>query len=249
MNENEWPAERFEQERVQLRAVAYHMLGSLSKADDAVQDAWLRLSRAGAGEVENLSGWLTTIVARGCLNVLRARKRRREESLDPRLLDPLVSREEARRPEEKALPADSVGPALLVVLDTPAPDERLAFVLHDIFDVPFEEIASMIDRTPTATRQLAGRARHRVKGVEPRSPDPDPAHQRAVVDAFFLATREGDFDALVALLDPDVMLKIDGGPSLPAASMVIHGARPSPSKHNAASRASCAQELTCVARW
>jgi RNA polymerase sigma factor (sigma-70 family) len=223
MDENAWLAERFEEERVQLRAVAYRMLGSLSEADCAVQDAWLRLNRAGAGEVENLSGWLTTIVARVCLDMQRARKRRREESLDLRLPDPIVSREEALHPEE-ALLADSVGLALLVVLDTLAPAERLAFVLHDIFEVPFEQIAPMIDRTPAAARLLVSGARRRVKGVELRPPDPDLARQRAVIDAFFLATREGDFDVLVALLDPDVVLEIDAGPRLPAASMVIHGA-------------------------
>jgi RNA polymerase sigma-70 factor (ECF subfamily) len=200
------------------------MLGSLAEADDAVQDAWLRVSRAGADEVQNLRGWLTTIVARVCLNMLRARKVRREESLELHLPDPMISREGERQPEEEALLADSVGLALLVVLDTLTPAERLAFVLHDLFEVPFEEIAPMIDRTPEAARQLASRARRRVKGAELRSPDPDLARQRTVVDAFFSAARGGDLDALVAVLDPDVVLREDFGPRRPAASRVVHGA-------------------------
>ena len=224
MNENEWLAERFEEHRAHLRAVAYRMLGSLSDADDAVQDAWLRLSRSGADEVENLGGWLTTIVARLCLNMLRSRATRREESLGVHVPDPVISRDEEFHPEEQALLADSVGLALLVVLDTLPPDGRLAFVLHDVFGLPFEEIAPMMDRTPAAARQLASRARRRVRGAEIPVPDPDRARQRAVVDAFFVAAREGDFGALVALLDPDVVLRLDAGVRRPAASMVLHGA-------------------------
>ena len=223
MNENAWLAERFEEHRAHLRAVAYRMLGSLTEADDAVQDAWLRLSHSGVGEVANLGGWLTTVVARVCLNMLRARHVRREESLEVHLPDPVISPEGELLPEEEALLADSVGLALLVVLDTLAPAERLAFVLHDMFELPFEEIAPMIGRTPVAARQLASRAR-RVKGAEIPAPDPDLARQRAVVDAFFSAARGGDFDALVAVLDPNVVLRADFGARRPAASRVIHGA-------------------------
>jgi RNA polymerase sigma-70 factor (ECF subfamily) len=224
MDENDWLAERFEEHRAHLRVVAYRLLGSLAEADDAVQDAWLRLSRAGADEVENLRAWLTTIVARVCLNMLRARRVRREESIELHLPDPIVSRDGARQPEEEALLADSVGLALLIVLDTLTPAERLAFVLHDMFEVPFEEIAPMVGRTPEAARQLASRARRRVKGAELPEPDPDLARQREVVDAFFRAARGGDFDALVAVLDPDVVLRADAGPRRPAASTVVHGA-------------------------
>jgi RNA polymerase sigma factor (sigma-70 family) len=224
MDENEWLADRFEEHRPHLRSVAYRMLGSLTEADDAVQDTWLRLSRAGASEVENLGGWLTTIVARVCLNMLRSRHTRREESLGVHLPDPVVSPEGMLQPEEEALLADSVGLALLVVLDTLSPAERLAFVLHDMFDLPFEEIAPMVGRTPVAARQLASRARRRVRGAEVPAPDPDLARQRVVVDAFFSAARGGDFDALVALLDPDVVLRADAGARGPGASEVIRGA-------------------------
>jgi RNA polymerase sigma-70 factor (ECF subfamily) len=224
MDEREWLAERFEEHRPHLRAVAYRMLGSLTEAEDAVQDAWLRLSRSGAGEVENLGSWLTTIVARVCLNMLRARKVRREVSLGLHLPDPIISRDGELQPEEEAVLADSVGLALLVVLDTLSPAERLAFVLHDLFGLPFEEIAPMVGRTPAAARQLASRARRRVKGAMVPEPDPDLARQREVVDAFFVAARGGDFDALVALLDPDVVLRADFGAKRPAASRVIHGA-------------------------
>jgi RNA polymerase sigma factor (sigma-70 family) len=224
MDENEWLADRFEEHRGHLRAVAYRMLGSLTEADDAVQDTWLRLSRAGASEVENLGGWLTTIVARVCLNMLRSRTTRREEPLGVHIPDPVISPEGELQPEEEALLADSVGLALLVVLDTLSPAERLAFVLHDMFELPFEEIAPMVGRSPAAARQLASRARRRVKGAEIPAPDPDLARQRDVVDAFFLAARGGDFDALVALLDPDVVLRADFGARRPAASMVLHGA-------------------------
>jgi RNA polymerase sigma factor (sigma-70 family) len=222
MDENEWLVERFEEHRAHLRAVAYRMLGSLTEADDAVQDAWLRVSRAGAGEVENIGGWMTTIVARVCLNMLRARNRRREEPIAVHVPDPVISPEGALQPEEEALLADSVGLALLVVLDTLSPAERLAFVLHDMFELPFAEIAPMVGRSPTAARQLASRARRRVKGAEIPAPDPDLTRQREVVDAFFQAARGGDFDALVALLDPDVVLRADYGAGRPP--VVIRGA-------------------------
>jgi RNA polymerase sigma factor (sigma-70 family) len=224
MDENEWLADRFEEHRAHLRAVAYRMLGSLTEADDAVQDTWLRLSRAGASDVENLGGWLTTIVARVCLNMLRSRNTRREEPLGVHIPDPVISREGELQPEEEALLADSVGLALLVVLDSLSPAERLAFVLHDMFELPFEEIAPMVGRSPAAARQLASRARRRVRGAEIPAPDPDLARQRNVVDAFFLAARGGDFDALVALLHPDVVLRADFGARRPGASTVIHGA-------------------------
>jgi RNA polymerase sigma factor (sigma-70 family) len=224
MDEQEWLADRFEEHRTHLRAVAYRMLGSLAGADDAVQDTWLRLSRSGAGEVENLGGWLTTIVARVCLNILRSRNLRREESFEVHLPDPIVSADGEFQPEEEALMADSVGLALQVVLDTLAPTERLAFVLRDIFQLPFEEIAPMVGRSPAAARQLASRARRRVKGAEVRAPDSDLTRQRQVVDAFFLAARGGDFDALVALLDPEVVLRNDAGARRPASSFEIRGA-------------------------
>jgi RNA polymerase sigma-70 factor (ECF subfamily) len=224
MDGNEWLADRFEEHRTHLRAVAYRMLGSLAEADDAVQDAWLRISRADASQVENLGGWLTTIVARVCLNMLRSRNTRHERPLGVHIPDPVISPEGTLQPDEEALLADSVGLALLVVLDTLSPAERLAFVLHDMFELPFEEIAPMVGRTPAAARQLASRARRRVKGAELPAPDPDLARQRDVVDAFFLAARGGDFDALVALLDPDVVLRSDFGARRPAASRVVHGA-------------------------
>jgi RNA polymerase sigma-70 factor (ECF subfamily) len=206
-----------------LRAVAYRMLGSVSEADDAVQEAWLRLSRSDAQSIENLGGWLTTVVARVCLNVLRSRAARREESLDVRVPEPIISREDGVDPEYEALLADSVGLALLVVLELLTPAERLAFVLHDMFAVPFDEIAPIVGRTPTAARQLASRARRRVQGEAPQ-PSPDLARQREVVDAFFAAARKGDFDALVAVLDPDVVLRSDGGTERPIATAVVHGA-------------------------
>jgi RNA polymerase sigma factor (sigma-70 family) len=223
MNEHQWLADRFEEHRPRLRAVAYRMLGSLAEADDAVQDAWLRVSRAGVDEVENLGGWLTTVVARVCLNMLRSRTTRREEPLDERLPDPVISPEGSLQPEEEVLLADSVGLALLVVLDTLTPAERLAFVLHDMFDLTFEEIAPMVGRSPAAARQLASRARRRVKGAELPAPDPDLARQREVVDAFFRAARGGDFDALVGLLHPDVVLRADFGGRRPGAPRVVHG--------------------------
>ena len=211
MEERDWLAERFEQHRTRLRAVAYRMLGSLSEADDAVQEAWLRLNRIDADEVENLGGWLTTVVARISLNMLRSRKARREEPLAGRLPDPLIDRADGIDPEHEALLADSVGLALLVVLETLSPSERLAFVLHDVFAVPFDEIAPIVDRSPEAARQLASRARRRVR-AERTVPDADLETQREVIDAFLAAAREGDFDRLVAVLDPDVVLRQDFGP-------------------------------------
>jgi RNA polymerase sigma-70 factor (ECF subfamily) len=224
MDEDQWLAEQFEEHRGHLRAVAYRMLGSLTEADDAVQDTWLRLSRSGGDQVQDLRGWLTTVVARVCLNMLRARNVRREEALGVRLPDPLVSTDDELQPELQALLADSVGLALLVVLDTLSPAERLAFVLHDMFDLPFEDIAGLAGRTPAAVRQLASRARRRVKGAGVPDPDPDLARQREVVDAFFAAARSGDFDALVAVLDPRVVLRADTGAALPEAALLIHGA-------------------------
>jgi len=224
MEENDWLAERFEEHRPHLRAVAYRMLGSLAEADDAVQDSWLRLSRSGADGVGNLGGWLTTIVARVCLNALRSRNVRREHPFGGHLPDPVVSPDGALQPEEEALLADSVGLALLVVLDSLPPAERLAFVLHDTFGLPFAEIAPMVGRTPAAARQLASRARRRVKGADLPAPDPDLARQREVVDAFFRASRGGDFDALVALLHPDVVLRSDFGAGRSAAAKVTRGA-------------------------
>jgi RNA polymerase sigma-70 factor (ECF subfamily) len=226
VDEREWLTERFEEHRTHLRAVAYRMLGSVSEADDAVQDAWLRLSRADTSSVENLGGWLTTVVARVCLNMLRSRQQRREEPLDVHVHvpDPIISHESGIDPEHQALLADSVGLALLVVLETLTPAERLAFVLHDMFAVPFEEIAPMIERSPAAARQLASRARRRVQGQAP-APDSDLTRQREIVDAFFAAARNGDFDALVAVLDPDVVLRSDGGVARPRHMVVISGAR------------------------
>ena len=204
-------AERFEATRPHLRAVAYRMLGSLNEADDAVQEAWLRLSRADASEIDNLGGWLTTVVARVSLDMLRSRRSRREEPLEMvHVPEPIIGRPDAIDPEHQALLADSVGLALLVVLETLAPAERLAFVLHDMFAVPFDEIGPMVGRTPTAARQLASRARRRVRGAAP-VPDSDLAEQRRVVDAFFAAAHEGDFEGLLAVLDPDVVVRADGG--------------------------------------
>ena len=224
MEDNEWLAERFEEHRSRLRSIAYRMLGSLSEADDAVQDAWERASRAGADDIENLAGWFTTIVARVCLNLLRARNTRREDSLDVVLPDPIVSREGALDPEEEALLADSVGLALQVVIETLSPPERLAFVLHDMFDLPFEEIGPMVGRSPQAARQLASRARRRVKGAEIVAPERDLARQRSVLNAFFAAARAGDIDALVAVLHPDVVLRADFSPGRPSRSAVFSGA-------------------------
>jgi RNA polymerase sigma-70 factor (ECF subfamily) len=221
MDQQEWLARQFEDHRPRLRAVAYRMLGSLSDADDAVQDAWLRLSRTDTSEVENLGGWLTTVVARVALNMLRARNTRREAPLNVHVPDPIIDPTDGSNPEHEALLADSVGLALLVVLETLTPAERLAFVLHDMFAVPFEEIASIMERSPEATRQLASRARRRVRGAD-SVPDADLTAQWEVVEAFLAAAREGNFDALVAVLDPDVVLRADGGAS--GLSQHIHGA-------------------------
>jgi RNA polymerase sigma factor (sigma-70 family) len=217
MDERDWLAERFEEHRGRLRAVAYRMLGSVSEADDAVQEAWLRLSRSDAEEIENLGGWLTTVVSRVSLNMLRSRKARREEPLAEGLPDPLIDRADGIGPEHEALLADSVGLALLVVLETLSPPERLAYVLHDIFAMPFDEIAPIVDRSPEAARQLASRARRRVR-AERAEPDADLETQREVVDAFLAAAREGDFDRLVAVLDPDVVVREDFRPG-PAREM------------------------------
>jgi RNA polymerase sigma factor (sigma-70 family) len=222
MDERDWLARRFEDHRGRLRAVAYRMLGSASEADDAVQEAWLRLSRSDADAVENLGGWLTTVVARVCLNMLEARRSRREEPVGGDLPDPVAHRGDDHDPEQQALAAEGVGLALLVVLDTLTPAERLAFVLHDLFAVPFEEIAPIVDRSPAAARQLASRARRRVQGAPP--PDADLARQRAVVDAFLAAARGGDFQALLAVLDPDVVLRSDQAAVQVGASRELHGA-------------------------
>jgi RNA polymerase sigma factor (sigma-70 family) len=216
-----WLAERFEEYRGRLRAVAYRMLGSLDEADDAVQEAWIRFSAADADEVVNLGGWLTTIVSRVCLNTLPARAARPETLAGSRVPDPVLSPADGPTPEQEALLADSVGLALLVVLDTLTPAERVAFVLHDVFDVPFGEIAPMLGRTPEASRQLASRARHRVRAAGTRSPNGTVAAQRAVIDAFFAAARAGDLAGLVELLDPDVVLRTDGFAATPT---VIRGA-------------------------
>jgi RNA polymerase sigma factor (sigma-70 family) len=224
VDERESLADRFEANRTRLRAVGYRMLGSVSEADDAVQEAWLRLSRSDTSGVENLDGWLTTVVARVCLDMLRSRKARREEPLGPRVPEPIVSRGDEVDPEHAALLADSVGLAMLVVLETLAPAERLAFVLHDMFAVPFDEIAPIVGRSPATARQLASRARRRVQRAKP-APDPDLARQREVVDAFLAAARGGDFDALLAVLDPDVVLRIDRGAVPRGASREVRGAR------------------------
>jgi len=224
MDENEWLADRFQEQRPRLRAVAYRLLGSLSEADDALQEAWLRVSRSDISAVDNLAGWLTTVVARVSLNMLRARKAKREEPLEARIPDPVISPADGRDPEHEALIADAVGLALLVVLETLAPAERVAFVLHDMFAVPFDEIASITGRSPAAARKLASRARRRVQGQAP-VPDADLARQREVVEAFSAAAEEGDFEALVAVLDPDIVLRSDGGPQRPEDTVVVRGAR------------------------
>jgi RNA polymerase sigma-70 factor (ECF subfamily) len=222
MDENESLAAHFEQHRPRLRAVAYRMLGSLADADDAVQDAWLRLSRSDAEQIDNLGGWLTTVVARECLHVLRSRRRRREDPFAAHLPDLVVIPDGDLGPEQEALLADSVSLALLVVLDQLTPAERLAFVLHDMFELPFEEVAGIAGRTPAAARQLASRARRRVNGAEIPSPDPDLARQRQVVRAFYAAAWHGDFDALAQVLDPDVVLRTDFGTARPPT--IVRGA-------------------------
>ncbi|WP_152365195.1 sigma-70 family RNA polymerase sigma factor [Microlunatus speluncae] len=241
MTDDDWLAGQFEGQRTRLRAVAYRMLGSISEADDAVQEAWLRVSRAGVDGVDNLAGWLTTVVARVSLNLLKARDRRREESIELRVPDPILSPESGVDPEQQAVLADSVGLALMVVLETLTPAERVAFVLHDLFAVSFDDIAPLLDRTPAATRQLASRARRRVQGQAPVG-DPETVRQRAAVDAFLAAARDGDFDALVAVLDPDVVLRADGGRARERFTMTISGAR------TVASQAQLAQKLAPFAR-
>jgi RNA polymerase sigma factor (sigma-70 family) len=221
MDQQEWLAQRFEEHRPHLRAVAYRMLGSVSEADDAVQDAWIRLSRSDTSEVQNLGAWLTTVVARVALNMLRSRKARREQPLDVHVPDPIVDSTDGTDPEHEALLADSVGLALLVVLETLTPPERLAFVLHDMFAVPFDEIATILERSPDAARQLASRGRRRVRGSAP-VPDADLSAQWQVVEAFLAAARNGDFAGLVAVLDPDVVLRADGG--LEGISSYVEGA-------------------------
>ncbi|MDF6041357.1 sigma-70 family RNA polymerase sigma factor [Streptomyces sp. JH14] len=228
MDEHEFLAERFEESRAHLQAVAYRMLGSSADADDAVQEAWIRLSRTDGRQIENLGGWLTTVVGRVCLDMLRSRRSRREESLEARVPgadapEPVLGPQPGSDPEQQALVADSVGLALLVVLETLDPAERLAFVLHDMFAVPFDEIGRIVDRTPAAARQLASRARRRVQGVD-RVPDPDLIRKREVVDAFLAAARGGDFDALVAVLDPDVVARSDGGAGGAGAPTMVRGA-------------------------
>jgi RNA polymerase sigma factor (sigma-70 family) len=218
----DWLAEGFEEHRTHLRAVAYRMLGSVSEADDAVQDAWLQLNRSEAGAIENLGRWLTTVVARLCLSRLKSRRSRREVPFAPHVPEPIVSPDDGVDPEHEALLADSVGLALLVVLDSLAPAERLAFVLHDMFAVPFDEIAPIVERSPAATRQLASRARRRVRGAP--LPDADLGSQREVVDAFLAASREGDFEALIALLDPDAVLRVDSGGARPGGFRLVRGA-------------------------
>jgi RNA polymerase sigma-70 factor (ECF subfamily) len=223
MDEREWLVERFEEQRAHLKAVAYRMLGSLTEADDAVQDAWLRLNHSGANGVGNLRAWLTTIVARVCLNMLRSRNVRREEPLDVHVPDPVISLEDRVDPEQQVLLADSVGLALQVVLEMLAPDERLAFVLHDMFDIPFHEIAAIVGCSTEAARQRASRARRRVRVSAP-APDAEISAQRRVVDAFIAAARGGDLNALVAVLDPDVVVRSDGGLAQPGATRVVRGA-------------------------
>ena len=223
MNDQDWLAERFESNRTHLRGIAFRMLGSVTEADDAVQEAWIRLSRTDTSDVDNLRAWLTTVVGRVCLNMLRSRKTRREASLETHLPDPIVSPEMGMDPEQEALLGDSVGLAMLVVLDALTPAERVAFVLHDVFAVPFDEIAPIVGRTPTAARQLASRARRRVQGAP--VPDVDLGGQWAVVDAFLAAARDGDFERLLAILDPEVVLRSDGGAARPGLTTLVRGAQ------------------------
>jgi RNA polymerase sigma-70 factor (ECF subfamily) len=222
MNQQDWLAERFEANRWHLRGVAYRMLGSVTDADDALQEAWIRLSRTDTSDVDNLRAWLTTVVGRVCLNMLRARKTRREASFGTHLPDPIVSPAEGVDPEQEAMLGDSIGLAMLVVLDSLTPAERVAFVLHDVFAMPFDQIAPIVGRTPTATRQLASRARRRVQGAP--VPDVDLDAQWAVVDAFVAASRAGDFERLLTVLDPDVVVRTDGGLARPELVPLIRGA-------------------------
>jgi RNA polymerase sigma factor (sigma-70 family) len=223
MTDQDWLAERFETDRPHLRGVAFRMLGSVTEADDAVQEAWIRLSRSDTCDIANLRAWLTTVVGRVCLNMLRSRKTRRETSLETHLPDPIVSSEGGLDPEQEALLGDSVGLALLVVLDALTPAERVAFVLHDVFALPFDDIAPIVGRTPTAARQLASRARRRVQGAP--VPDVDLDGQWAVVEAFLAAAREGDFERLLAVLDPEVVVRSDGGPARPEMTSLVRGAQ------------------------
>jgi RNA polymerase sigma factor (sigma-70 family) len=239
MSEYDWLAERFEQHRPRLRAVAYRMLGSTGEADDAVQETWIRLSRSETGEIDNLEAWLVTAVGRVALNMLRSRRTRREEPLEGHLPDPIVDRPDAVTPEHEALLADSVGLALLVVLETLTPAERFAYVLHDMFSVPFEQIGAILDRSPEAARQLASRGRRRIRGVETPPADDDPSARQEVIDAFLAAGREGDFEALAALLDPDIVVRQDWGTGT---LVEIRGAE------EVASRAASAAQLGLVAR-
>jgi RNA polymerase sigma factor (sigma-70 family) len=238
MDERDWLAERFQEHRPRLRAVAYQILGSTSESEDAVQEAWIRLSRSNAGEIDNIEAWLVTVVGRVALNMLRSRKTRHEEPLGGHLPDPIVDRVDGIDPEHEALLADSVGLALLVVLETLTPAERLAYVLHDMFSVPFDEIGAILERSPDAARQLASRGRRRVRGAD-TTPDADAAAQQEVVDAFLAAARGGDFDALIAVLDPDIVLREDNGSGT---IIEVHGAE------NVARRAKAASQLGLVAR-
>jgi len=236
-------AAQFEEHRGHLRAVAYRMLGSASEADDAVQESWLRLGRTDVSDVENLRGWLTTVVARVCLDMLRTRTSRREDSLDTHVPDPVITRAESD-PESNAVLADSVGLALLVVLETLEPAERLAFVLHDVFGMTFDEIAPVVDRSPVAARQLASRARRRVQGKAPNA-DRDLRQQRRVIDAFMAAAQKGDFEGLVAVLDPDIVLRADGG-AIAGLSRVVRGANAVASQAETFSRSGLTNQLVLV---
>src|SRR5918993_1643941 len=239
MDEREWLAQRFQEHRPRMRALAYRMLGSTSEADDALQEAWIRLSRSNAREIDNLQAWLLSVVGRVALNMLRSRKRRRgEEPLEAHLPDPIVDCAEGIDPEHEALLSDSLGLALLVVLETLTPAERLAYVLHDMFSVPFDEIGAILERSPDAARQLASRGRRRIRGAD-TTPDADAAAQQEVVEAFLAAARDGDFDALVAVLDPDIVLREDWGSGT---IVEVRGAE------NVARRARSASQLGLVAR-
>ncbi len=238
MDERDWLTERFQEHRPRLRAVAYQILGSTSEADDAVQEAWIRLSGSNAGEIDNLEAWLVTVVGRVALNMLRSRKTRREEPLGAHLPDPIIDRADGIDPEHEALLADSVGLALLVVLETLTPAERLAYVLHDMFSLPFDEIGAILDRSPDAARQLASRGRRRVRRAD-TTPDADAAAQQEVVEAFLAAARDGDFDALIAVLDPDIVLREDNGSGT---IVEVRGAE------NVARRAKAASQLGLVVR-
>ena len=222
MRDRDWLATRFEDERPQLRRIAYRMLGTVDEADDAAQEAWIRLSRTDESSVENLGAWLTTVVSRVCLDMLRTRRARREEFVGSWMPEPIVALDGSPSPEDEALIADGVGLALYVVLETLSPAERLSFVLHDMFAMPFDEVAAIVGRSPEATRQLASRGRRRVQGAKPE-PDVDLAEQQRIVDAFFAAAREGDFDALLELLDPEVTLRVDAGPGSPLAHEPLVG--------------------------